>query len=58
MIKFFVAILIFVLIEKLIEQLMGWKSTIWLNLTSAILFISIVNPAEVIKSIRKEKKVK
>jgi len=56
MIKFFATIIIFLFIEAMIEQLMGWKSTIWIDFISAVLFLNIVKPGEVIKSIRREEK--
>lgn len=56
MIKFFASMLIVIFIEAFIEMLMGWKSTIWLDLISAILFLGIVKPGDVIKSIREGKK--
>jgi len=56
MIKFFISIFIVISIEAIIEVLMGWKSTIWIDFISAVLFLNIVKPGEVIKSIRREEK--
>ena len=56
MIKFFASVLIVICIEAFIEVIMEWKSTIWLDFISAVLFLNIVKPGEVIKSIRREEK--
>jgi hypothetical protein len=56
MIKFFASMFIVISIEAIIEVLMGWKSTIWIDFISAVLFLNIVKPGEVMKSIREGKK--
>lgn len=56
--KFFTSIFIVILIKFTIETIMEWRSTIWLDFISVFLFIVIVNPSKVIRSLEKEKRKK